>query len=244
MLDFSMTKISNVIIHLVGNKVKEEGYKLSSELCSNIDEVTEQYLKQFFFSSFKFDMVYCFTHETDICMNEVYNYTKRIFDDDSEFVQQSISIAKHLYEVSTHPNIKGGELYIAYIKNCMIDNQLSDAIGIFKSETKDIYLEIEENKETFDVNCKKGINTKKLDKGCLILKSNVDKVSKVYIVDTNRNDALYWKTQFLGVKESCNEYNSTANDSKGENYKVASRNILDEFQKLYQQKYEEIMADV
>lgn len=33
-------------------------------------------------------------------------------------------------------------------------------------------------------------------------------------------------------------------DSKGENYKIASRNILDEFQKLYQQKYDEVLGDI
>lgn len=210
MQDFSMAKIQHMIIHLVGNKAKEEEIRLSSELCKNIDETTEQHLKQFFFSSFKFDMIYCFFHETDVCLNEIYNYVRKIFDDEKQFIQQSINIAKHLYEVSAHPNIKGGELYVTYIKNCIIDGQISDAIGIFKSETKDIYLEIEKNKTAFDVNCKKGINAKKLDKGCLILRDEENDILKVYMVDTNHNDTFYWKTQFLGIKESNNEYSSTS----------------------------------
>lgn len=41
-----------------------------------------------------------------------------------------------------HPKINGGELYIAYFKDCVIDGQLTDGVGIFKSETKETYLRV------------------------------------------------------------------------------------------------------
>ena len=69
-----------------------------------------------------------------------YIYSSAIFQSPNLLVEQSINIAKHLYAVSTHPNIKKGELYIAYIKDCIIDGYKTNAVGIFKSETEDFYI--------------------------------------------------------------------------------------------------------
>lgn len=75
-------------------------------------------------------------------MNEIYNYVKHIFDNSDQFYEQSVNIAKHLYEVSVHPNIKAGELCIVYLQNCIIDDNVTDAVGIYKSESKDYYLQV------------------------------------------------------------------------------------------------------
>ena len=56
MQDFSSVNIKNMIIHNVGNKVKGESLDLSTEICDTNNKVTNQYLKQFFFSTFKFDI--------------------------------------------------------------------------------------------------------------------------------------------------------------------------------------------
>lgn len=209
MQDFSSVNIKKMIIHNVGNKVKGEALDLSSEICDVNNEVTNQYLRQFFFSSFKFDITYRFVHEADITMNEIYSYTKHIFDNSDKFYEQSVNIAKHLYEVSVHPNIKAGELYIVYLQNCIIDDNVTDAIGIYKSESKDYYLQVNSNENGYDIECQQGINPKKLDKGCLIFNLS-DSNYKVYVVDKNINDAMYWKKQFLTIKEEKNEYSNTS----------------------------------
>lgn len=210
MNDFSMAKISKLIVHLVGNKIKEEKLTVSSQLSEIPEESTEQHLTRFFFSSFKFDLSYRFEHESDINLNEVYHYCSKIFADDSDFLHQSTNIARHLYEVSIHPNIKMGELYIAHIKNCIIEGATTDIIGIFKSETKDIYLDLINNQDKIDVLFKKGININKLDKGCLICNMGSVLPQKVFIVDTSRNDAHYWRKLFLNVQETTDEYTRTA----------------------------------
>ena len=209
MQDFSGINIKNMIIHSVGNKVKGESLDLSTEICDIDNKVTNQYLKQFFFSTFKFDITYRFVHETDIAMNEIYNYVKHIFDNSDEFYEQSVNIAKHLYEVSVHPNIKAGELYIVYLQNCIIDDNVTDAIGIYKSESKDYYLQVNSTENGYDIECQQGINPKKMDKGCLIFNSS-DSNYKVCVVDKNINDAIYWKKHFLKIEEEKNEYSNTS----------------------------------
>lgn len=213
MQDFSNVDIKKMIIHNVGNKVKGEPLDLSSEICDVNNEVTYQYLKQFFFSTFKFDVTYRFVHEADITMNEIYSYSKKIFDDFELFYEQSVNIAKHLYEVSVHPNIKAGKLYIVYLHNCIIDDNVTDAIGIYKSESKDYYLQVNNKENGYDIECQQGVNPKKLDKGCLIFKL-ADSNYKVYVVDKNINDAMYWKKQFLMIEEEKNEYTNTSKTLK------------------------------
>ncbi|WP_270423533.1 nucleoid-associated protein, partial [Fusicatenibacter saccharivorans] len=213
MQDFSSVNIKNMIIHNVGNKVKGESLDLSTEICDTNNKVTNQYLKQFFFSTFKFDITYRFVHETDIAMNEIYNYVKHIFDNSDQFYEQSVNIAKHLYEVSVHPNIKAGELCIVYLQNCIIDDNVTDAVGIYKSESKDYYLQVNSTENGYDIECQQGINPKKLDKGCLIFNSS-DSNYKVCVVDKNVNDAMYWKKLFLMIEEEKNEYVNTSKTLK------------------------------
>lgn len=210
MNDFSKARISKLIVHSIGNKIKDEALMTSTQLTEITEEITEQHLTRFFFSSFKFDLSYEFEHETDMDLNEVYHYCSKVFTFESDFLQQSVNIAKHLYEVSDHPNIKIGELYIAYIKNCYVDGISTDIIGIFKSETKDIYLDAVNNHNKFDVLFKRGININKLDKGCLICNMGTNQPQKVFLVDTSRNDAHYWRKLFLNVRVVTDEYTSTA----------------------------------
>ena len=141
-------------------------------------------------------LAYRFEHESDINLNEIYHYCSKIFTEESDFLQQSKNIARHLYEVSVHPNI--------------IEGVTTDIIGIFKSETKDIYLDVINAQKKFDVLFKKGININKLDKGCLICNMGTMLPQKVFIVDTSRNDAHYWRKLFLDVQEVTDEYTHTA----------------------------------
>ena len=135
MIDFSNAKILDLAVHVVGNKSKDEELVLTDTSSTISNDVTEQYIKEYFFSSFGFELSYQFSHETNLSLNELYMYSSTIFQSPNTFIEQSKNIAKHLYEVSTHPNIKRGELYIAFINDCTIDGYETNAIGIFKGLT-------------------------------------------------------------------------------------------------------------
>ena len=55
------------------------------------------------------------------------------------------------------------------------------------------------NNESFDVVVQKGISTRKIDKGCLILNTSDTEGTVVFSVDNNNYDAQYWIKNFLGV---------------------------------------------
>ena len=212
--DVLNVKLENLIIHKVGNKLRDEGIFVSPALCEMKDGDVEELLLKYFLSSFRESVVYKFFHETDIHLNELYMYVSSIFIDQDNFYTQSANILKHLYEKSSHPQIKGGEFYMAYFTDCMFNGQPVDAIGIFKTEKKETYLKITKYADEFVVGSDKGINVKKLDKGCIIFNVESPDGYRVAIVDTlkkGNNEALYWKDEFLRLMSVQDGYFHTEN---------------------------------
>ena len=207
MLDFSEAILSNLAIHQVGNKSNHEGI-LHSELEVEINGTIAPLLTTYFTKQFKPQEFYNFSHETSLKLNEVYSYVKSIFNDKTSLQMQSINLAKHLYEHSNHPNIKPGELYVAYFDNCYLNDEMTEVVGIFKSEQKETFLKVFPEGKSFAVNRDDGININKLDKGCLVFNDNTDDGYKVLIIDnTNKGeDAKYWKELFLNVKPQEDTY--------------------------------------
>jgi hypothetical protein len=143
-------------------------------------------------------------------MNEVYVRVSKIFDNPQALLEQSQNLAKHLYEQSTHPKIKGGEFYTVYFKDCIIDGETVDAVGLFKSENKDTFLKVFPKGEGFEIESEKGININKLDKGCLIFNTERKDGYIVAVVDnTNKGEAQYWIDDFLHVQQRKDGYYNT-----------------------------------
>ncbi|MET3211287.1 UNVERIFIED_CONTAM: hypothetical protein ABIC26_004254 [Paenibacillus sp. PvR008] len=210
MFDFTDVQIENLVIHKVGNKMRDEEYVLSKHEYLNLDENLRGLLLKYFLSPFKSDIFYRFNHETDINLNEVYHYINNTMDNHSSFYDQSVNILKHLYNKSSHPRIKGGEFYMVALKNCIVNNQLTNAVGLFKSENKDTYLKVTQNQSSIVVDYEYGININNLDKGCIIFNIQNSEGYLVSIVDTSSTiEAQYWKKDFLGLSLINNEHLQT-----------------------------------
>ena len=140
MLDLSQARLTTLAVHKVGNKIKEEGIVKSKDLF-DFDEDMGQLLEDYFLKPFKAEEFFKFAHDTDINLKEVYTFCKNIFEDSREnFLEPSVALLQHLYSVSMHPHIKSGEFYVAHFRECMVEDTPLEAIGLFKSENKDIFL--------------------------------------------------------------------------------------------------------
>lgn len=212
-MNFSFTEaiISNFYVHKVGNKAADEQYFIAKKGV-DLDDDLKISLSHYFLSSFKFDELYSFYHAIEVPLNEVYTCVSKIFDNSAELYEQSVNLAKYLYDQSMHPKIKGGEFYVVYFKNCLLDGEVLDAVGLFKSENKDTFIEIDQVMDGFEMESKQGININKLDKGCLIFNREKDEGYILSIIDnTNKgSDAKYWKDDFLGVIVRNNDFHQTS----------------------------------
>ncbi|MDB4539241.1 nucleoid-associated protein, partial [Saprospiraceae bacterium] len=138
-------------------------------------------------------------------------YAKSIFQNPDKLYEQSRTIAAFLHDKSGHPNINSGDLFVAYLEDVLIDDEMLNAIAIFKSENKDQFLKMAWNDKTAELLQDVGISLSKIDKACLIFDSDPDGGYKVLSVDkTSRGqEALYWKEEFLGLKPKANEFFQT-----------------------------------
>lgn len=216
MISFFEASLAELSIHRIGNKSADEFYVLSEESLVLADEQLKELLLQYFLSPYiKVNEIYRFFHPNDdLNLNEVYHFAEAIFEKGGNFHENSQQLAKYLYEVSSHPKIKSGELYVAYFENVQIEGETHDAIGIFKSETKETYLKVYPENAGFGVSYEQdAINISKLDKGCLIINSEKEEGYKVAVIDqTNRStEAVYWKDEFLKLKIRNDNYNQTNN---------------------------------
>ncbi len=213
MLLINEALIETLVVHFVGNKSQEESFRLSkSPLKLENPEITDL-LSRYFLYSFKNQEYFHLKHQADINLNEIYSYCSKIFTDPDSFYLQSINITKHLYEQSTHPNIKSGEFYLTYLTGIKLDGEETDAIGLFKSETKDTFLKVLSEGDNYTINGDNGININKLDKGCLIFNLDKERGYSVCIIDNlnNGNEAHYWKEKFLNVIPRKDSYHYTNN---------------------------------
>ncbi len=212
MIHSEETSIQSIVLHKVGNKSAEEGVHLSNEplqLSSSIRDL----LLHYFVSPFKTEEYYRFHHDSGLHMNEVFSFVSSIFDEPESLIDHSADLAKHLYEQSTHPKIKSGEFYVVYFSNMLLDGEVLDAVGIFKSESKETYLKVYPSGENYEIQSDSGININKLDKGCVIFNTEQDLGYVVAAVDNlNRNsDARYWFDEFLKVRQREDDYYQTEN---------------------------------
>ena len=202
MIKRTRTEINKCIIHKVANKYNS-GQNAFSESLVRFDEESYELLLPFLLKPFgSVTQSYRFSHHADVRLNEINKYTSDIFEDDSNevFIQHSKNIVNHLYEQSNSANIKTGDVIVAYFEGIEYKDVLTEAVGIFKIESKVDFFQTYLDDESFDVVVQKGISTKRLDKGCLILNSSDTEGTVVLSVDNNNYDAQYWIKNFLSVK--------------------------------------------
>jgi len=212
MINLYSTQIESISLHRVGNKNKGEGAFLSNQPYM-LDDETTGLLKEYFFKPFreKEENYFKFSNEVDVEFNELYKIATDIFDTPESTHANSKKIATHLFEQSNHPHIKSGELYVAHLSDVLLDNKKTDAIGIFKSELKHDFLQLNEKGENIEIDILQGININKLDKGCLILNTNKEEGYKILSIDSNRYDTKYWLENFLAVNALADETFYTKN---------------------------------
>ena len=212
MLNLYNAQIESISLHRVGNKSKNEAAFLSEEPFSLNDEMAGL-LKEYFFRPFreKEENYFRFANDVDVEFNEVYKSVTALFENPSNGHEISKKITQHLFDQSNHPHIKSGEVYVVHFTDMVIDNQKTDAVGIFKSELKHDFLQFQENAMNLEILIRQGININKLDKGCIVFNVEKEEGFKVLSVDSNRYDAKYWLENFLGLAPLTDENFYTKN---------------------------------
>jgi hypothetical protein len=211
MIEYTSSIIEKVSVHNIGNKTNGEELHLSKSLLDIPDEKVRELLSKFFLTSFSNPEYHSFTFSNEeFTLNPLYIFASQIFEDAKHFQKTAVDIAKHLYELSIHPQIKPGDLFVTYFTEIVVEDEVTDAIGIFKSENKQSFLKLDREQQSYSIRCEDGINIEKLDKGCLIFNTDKESGYKICIIDkSNKTEAQFWKDSFLKLKPYSDVYHYT-----------------------------------
>lgn len=210
-LDFLETQIRHLAIHRVGNKLRDEGYFLSKKEADVRDTDAHAVLLKFFTGEFKAPEFFQFTHPVDVASNDVFGLCNRMFNHKVDFLDFSCDLGKLLYSQTTHPKANGGELYVVYFNNVVYFGEKINAIGIFKTENKSVFMKVEHKTDVYEYEFDEGIDLKAIDKACIIINAEEEDGYRVCIHDRQGKgeEAVYWKNDFLGIKPCADNYHKT-----------------------------------
>jgi len=200
MISRKNASISKFIIHKVGNKFNDTKNAFSNKTV-DFDEASYDLMLPFLLKPFGSAVQsYRFNHHANIALNEINTYCTQLFNDEDAFEDVSKHIVMHLYEQSSSANIKTGDVLIVMFEGIEFRDITTNAIGIFKIESKINFFQTYLENNSYDVLVQKGISSKKVDKGCLILNQSDAEGNIIFSVDNNSYDAQYWINHFLNIK--------------------------------------------
>jgi 37-kD nucleoid-associated bacterial protein len=208
---FTEASLDRLAVHYTGNKqnggallVSKQEQKLDLDLRVRLAEALTGRFGQC-------HERYVFQHSSSLDYNEVYNFSRALFGEEGAFFEQSVRMARHLFEVSEHPKIKPGELYVCFFTGIEDGDQVMEAIGLFKAESRSFFADVLASDEDLALELKEGVELAKMDKGCLILNRGAATGFELLIFDSNGKgeEAQFWKDKFLGVLIQQNEYVQT-----------------------------------
>ncbi len=201
--------ISKFIIHKVGNKFNDTKNAFSEALV-DFDEASYDLMLPFLLRPFTSAVQsYRFNHHANISLNEINTYCTQLFDDDSNFIDVSKHIVMHLFEQSSSANIKTGDVLVVLFDGIEFRDITTNAVGIFKIENKTNFFQTYLEDKSYDILVQKGISSKKIDKGCLILNQSDGEGNIIFSADNNNYDAQYWINHFLNIKYADDANNHT-----------------------------------
>ncbi len=206
-------RLTGLATHYVGNDAAGDVLQLAQTGVPIDGETLHNALLQYFLAPFGEGATYCLWHPSDLALNEVYHFAGALFDDPESLIQQSQGLARHLHDVTTLPQIKSGELHVAYITGVPFGAGLVDAIALCKTDTRSPYLKLEEQGGTYRFQPEEGLTPDKMDKGCLILNTGRDEGYQLYVTDrsarSSGGEAQFWKDTFLKVRAAADAYHAT-----------------------------------
>ncbi len=205
---FTEAFLDRLAVHYIGNK-QNGGALLLSKQEQDLDKDIQGRLGEALLQRFsQCHERYSFHHPSSLEYNEVYAFVRALFRDPERLYEESVRIARQLFEVSLHPKIRPGELYVGSFSSIVHEEQTLDAIGLFKAETRSLFADLIPGEDDLSLQLKEGVELTKMDKGCLILNRGEEQGFELLIFDANGKgeEAQFWKDKFLNVLIRQNEY--------------------------------------
>lgn len=232
MINGKEASVGPFILHRVGAAV--EGSVLAEQDEEMMREEDQEFLRKLFLKPFATAIHTSeFTHAVGLEYNVLHRLCSSI-QEAGEFVERSRDIAKHLIDSSQHHNIKSGDLFIVRFNDVELGLRHYQAIGIYKYDSKEVFLETKVRGKSIELDLRKGLGGAKPNKACLVVFT--EETPTLFVIDDN-DHTTYWQDDFIGLRAKHDNVNSTSNmleltksfitDQLPQNYEIAKADQID-----------------
>lgn len=232
MIGVKQASVGSFILHRIGAD-------LSSSILAEQDEEMmreedQEFLRRLFLKPFA-SAVHTleFTHAVAPEYNVLQKLCAGIQAGD-DFVGRTHDIAKHLIDSSRHHNINPGDLFIVRFSDVELGLRHYQAIGIYKYDSKEVFMETKVRGKTIELDLRKGLGNGKPNKACLVVFT--EEAPTLFVLDDN-DHTTYWQDDFIDLRAKQDHVNSTSNmleltkcfitDQLPQNYEIAKADQID-----------------
>src|SRR5690606_10128874 len=191
--------VEEFVLHRIGAEGEAHVFSDYSAVIKGEEE--QQFLRKLFLRPFA-NMA--FTSEFAPGKNAVGKLCMMIQDGGS-VVEGSTAIAKHLIELGAE--MPGGDLIVARFSGVEVGAKQHEAVGIFKFDEKEVFLERKLKDDAIALRMKRGLRSNKPKKACLVLFDGKD--STLLIIDDQASTA-YWQQDFIRARPKKDHVNSNS----------------------------------
>jgi 37-kD nucleoid-associated bacterial protein len=199
-------QVEEFVLHRIGSGEAPSVFSDFTVVLKGEEE--QQFLRKLFLKPFA-NMAFTseFTHAVALEFNVLRRLCVEI-GEGKDLLPCSEAIAKHLIDVSQHHNINGGDLYVAKFSGVGLGAAVFDAVGIYKFDDKEAFIESKTASGLIELSMKRGLGTLKPNKAVLVVFT--EEAPTLFVIDNN-DSTQFWQKEFIDHKPKQDHVNSTSN---------------------------------
>ncbi len=197
--------VEEFALHRLGGENKDNVFSDFTVTLKGDEE--QEFLRKLFLKPFA-NMAFTseFTHAVSLEYNVLHRLCAEIHAG-KDLLKCSEAITRHLIDVSKHHNINGGDLYVARFSGVQVGSAVHDAVGVYKFDEKEVFMESKTASGGIELSMKRGIGTIKPNKAVLVLFT--EDAPTLFVIDNNASTE-FWQKDFIDHKPKNDHVNSTS----------------------------------
>ncbi len=196
--------VEEFVLHRIGTDGSPSILSDYSAVLQGVEE--QEFLRKLFLRPFS-SLILTSEFNSDDRKNVVQELCAKVAKG-KELVPISQMIGKHLIEVAAQHEVKSGDLFVVKFHGIELSGAHLDAIGIYKFDDKEVFLESKIDGDAIAMQLKRGLGGRKPDQAALILFTEGGHT--VFAID-DRPASGFWQRDFLSIRPKQDHVNSTKN---------------------------------
>jgi len=210
MMDFSRACISQISIHKIEPNLKDIWF--SKQPVGLLKDEHNKKITAVLLKGFNMEAPYEFSKIKINSTHHTQHLIGQFFNDSYDFHEITKDLTEKFASIVPEEKKQEGEFIVSVFHDIIINGQSNIGLGIFKTSTKEKFIQLKRSGLTYSITIAEGINPRGLEESVLILQAPSDHGLNVYFKKNNYDfSSHYFIDHFLNAQPVQNNFFNTAN---------------------------------